>query len=150
METAKPEYASMSLMERGNFLSHSAADVIQQMYYGHDKAGLEVLIKNFKAIIVRARDCVDCLEMLHKEGDVYAKLWLMLEYIGKDGINEDFVSGLEELTECAQECLARNAGVIPTGEEEQAVMRRLRNVMDRAVKRYAAEERRNENVASKE
>lgn len=139
METPKKDYAAMNVIEQESFISHAAADLVQKMYYEHNKAGLEVTVKNLTTIVGRARDCLDCLEMLHKEGDVYAKLWLMLEYMSKDGINEEFVSGLEELTECAQECLARNAGVIPTGEEEQEVMKRLRGVMDNAVKRYREE-----------
>ena len=124
------EYQNMNVSEQENFLSHSLADLVQKMYYEHNKSGLELLIKNLRTIAERARDCVDCLEMLHKEGDVYAKLWLMLEYMGHGGISEEFVCGLEQLTERAQECLARSEGAVLSSKEEQEVLERINAVID--------------------
>ena len=124
------EFDNLNANEQENFLSHALADLVQKMYYEHNKSGLELLIKNLRTIAERARDYVDCLEMLHKEGDVYAKLWLILEYMGKGGISEEFVCGLEELTERAQECLARSEGAVLSSKEEQEVLERINSVID--------------------
>ena len=124
------DFDNLNANEQENFLSHALADLVQKMYYEHNKSGLELLIKNLRTIAERACDCVDCLEMLHKEGDVYAKLWLILEYMGKGGISEEFVCGLEELTERAQECLARSEGAVLSSKEEQEVLERINSVID--------------------
>ena len=133
MKTGK-EYSAMNIAGQENFLSHASADLVQKMYYENNRKGLEILIKNLEAVLERAKDCLDCLDMLKHEGDVYAKIYLLLEYMGKGGISEEFVTGLEELTERAQESLAKSAGVVPVAEEEREVLKRLRAVMDRSEK----------------
>ena len=124
-------YEAMTLSEQESFIAHASADLVQRMYYENNREGLEVVIKNLTLVAERARDCLDCLDMLRREGDVYAKLYLLLEYMGKDGISEEFVAGLEEITERAQESLARSSGAAPTAEEEREVLKRLNAVMDR-------------------
>ncbi|MBR1437909.1 MAG: hypothetical protein IJ587_05165 [Synergistaceae bacterium] len=123
------DFNAMTLSEQESFLSHSSAELVQRLYYENNRKGLEVVVKNLTTIMERAKDCLDCLDMLGREGDVYTKLYLLLEYMGKDGISEDFVAGLAELTERAQETLARNAGVLPMAEEEREVLKRLNSVM---------------------
>lgn len=130
MKTTK-EYSEMTVAGQEKFLSHASADLVQRMYYENNRTGLDVLVKNLEAVLTRARDCLYCLEMLSHEGDVYAKIYLLLEYMGKGGVSEEFVSGLEELTERAQEVLARSTGVAPVAEEEKEVLKRLSSVMDR-------------------
>lgn len=124
------EYDNLNSTEQENFLAHSAANLAQKMYYDHDRKGLEVLVNNLETIAEHARNCLDCLEILHKKGDVFAKIYLLLEYMGKGAISEEFVSGLEELTERAHECLAQSEGVIPTGEEEKKLLAKLGNIID--------------------
>ena len=124
------EYAGMSAASQENFLAHASADLVQRMYYENDRKGLEVVIKNLMAITNRARDCLSCLEMLAHDGDVYSKIYLLVEYAGRNGISEEFVSGLEELTERAQETLAKMSGVIPAADEEREVLKRLGAVID--------------------
>ena len=125
------EYEGMSLFEQESFISHALVEIVQKLYYENDTDGLTVVVKNLRVILSRAQDCLDCLDMLKHEGDVYAKIYLLLEYMGKGGISEEFVSGLEELTERAQEALARNSGVIPAADEEREVLKRLSAVMDK-------------------
>ena len=126
-------YEAMDIAGQENFIAHASADLVQKMYYENNRKGLEVLVKNLKAIIERANDCIDCLDMLKREGDVYTKIYLLLEYMGKGGISEEFVAGLEELTERAQEAFAKNTGggIIPPVEEEREVLKRLSSVMDK-------------------
>ncbi|MBQ7215320.1 MAG: hypothetical protein IJS39_04985, partial [Synergistaceae bacterium] len=72
-----------------------------------------------------------CLDMLNNGGDIYSKIFLLLEYAGREGLNEEFVDGLIEITERAQESLAQKSGVVPAGNEEHKVLERLRAVMNR-------------------
>ena len=131
MKTIIKDYSNLSSVEQENFISHEAANLVQRMYYEHDKKGLSVLISNLDIITGHARNCIECLDILHQKGDVFAKIYLLLEYMGRDGINEDFVSGLEELTERAHECLAQKDGVLPEGEEKIQLMDKLRAILDR-------------------
>ena len=145
-------YEAMDIAGQENFIAHASADLVQKMYYENNRKGLEVLVKNLKAIIERANDCIDCLDMLKREGDVYTKIYLLLEYMGKGGISEEFVSGLEHLTEQAQEAYARSSGVVPAAEEEREVLKRLSSVMDRheiqAVREVRVEEKREASEAA--
>ena len=130
MKTIK-EYEAMSVSEQESFIAHASADLVQKLYYGNDSKGLEVFMKNLTAINNRARVCVECLGILKRENDVCAKIYLLLEYMSKRGINEEFVSGLEEITDFAQEILAEASGSMPTEAERCEIMKRLRNVLDR-------------------
>ena len=130
MKTIK-EYEAMSVSEQESFIAHASADLVQKLYYGNDSKGLEVFMKNLTAINNRARVCVECLGILKRENDVCAKIYLLLEYMSKRGINEEFVSGLEEITDFAQEILAQASGSMPTEAERCEIMKRLRTVLDR-------------------
>ena len=134
------EYDEMSLFEQESFISHALVEMVQKLYYENNADGLTVVVKNLRVILSRAQDCLDCLDMLKREGDVYSKIYLLLEYMGKGGISEEFVSGLEELTERAQEALAQNSGVIPVADEELEVLKRLSAVMDRHDRQAMQEE----------
>ncbi len=125
------EYDSLTLSGQENFLSHASADLVQKMYYENDSKGLEVVIKNLQTVIDRARECLYCLDVLRSEGDVYTKIYLLLEYMSKGGLSEEFVGGLVQLTELATENLARSSGAIPAPEEEREVLKRLSSLMDR-------------------
>ena len=124
------EYDALSVIEQENFLAHSAAELVQKMYYSQDKKGLEVIKSNLKTISEHARNCIECLEILQQKGDVFTKIYLLLEYMGKGSISEEFVSGLEQLTERAHEALAKSEGVIPTGDEQKELLARLGNIID--------------------
>ena len=125
------EYEAMNTAERENFLAHASADLIHKMYYENNGKGLDVFIKNMTAIVKRARDCLECLGILKREDDVYSKIYLLLEYMSKRGISEEFVSELENITEFAQESLAQATGAVPTEAERCEIMKRLRTVLDR-------------------
>ena len=134
------EYEAMSLSRQESFISHASVDLVQKMYYENNQEGLEVFVKNLTTVLERAKECIDCLDLLRQEGDVYAKIYLLLEYMGKGGISEEFVSGPEELTERAQEAFARSSGVVPVAEEEREVLKRLSSVMDQHEEQAQAEE----------
>lgn len=130
MKTIK-EYEAMDIVGQESFIAHACADLVYRMYYGNDSKGLEVLMKNLTTIISKAQDCIDCLDILRRDGDVYAKIYLLLDYAGKDGISEEFVGGLLELSERAQEAFAHNAGSELAADEEKEVLKRLNAVMNR-------------------
>ena len=125
------EYEALTVTGQESFLAHASADLVQKLYYENDMDGLMVLVKNLGVVLERAKNCIECLDMLRREGDVYSKIYLLLEYMGRDGISEAFVSGLEELTGRAQEAYAKSSGVVPAAEEEREVLKRLSAVMDK-------------------
>lgn len=122
------EFDAMNMMEQESFISHAGADLVHKLYYENDRKGLEVLVKNLTLVIDRAKDCIDCLDMLRREGDVFTKLYLLLEYMGKDGISEEVALGLEKLIDRAQ-FLAQSSEAAPTAEEEREVVKQLNSVM---------------------
>lgn len=69
--------------------------------------------------------------MLQREGDVYAKIYLLLDYMGQKGITEEFVSELTEIAEVAQENFAQNNGAEMSEGEEKQVMKNLREAMNK-------------------
>ncbi len=112
----------MTLQEQALFISHAAAGLVDELYYNKDKAGLEAMMKSFRLVSDHARDCVDCLELMSREGDVLKKVRLLLEYLGVKGLTGDFVCELEELTAQAQEDLRQTTeGAISEVEEAEAV-----------------------------
>lgn len=125
------EYEAMSVMEQESFIAHASADLVQKLYYGNDSKGLEVVVKNLTAVRDRAQNCLECLGILKRENDVCSKIYLLLEYMSKSGISEEFVSGLEEIAEFAQEILSQTGGAMPTEDERREIMKRLRTVLDR-------------------
>ena len=128
------DFDALSDVEKGNFIAHQAANLVQKMYYQHDKKGLEVFLSNLDIIAKHARNCVECLEILHQKGDVFAKIYLLLEYMGRNGINEEFVSGLQEITERANECLAMKDNPETNGHLDlldNDVLNNLRSIIDR-------------------
>ena len=125
-------YRDVTIQERVGFLSHSAAELVQTMYYGRDVKGLEVLIKNFESVLEHARNCLSCLEILGQGGDVYSKIYMLLDYLGQEGMTEEFVYGLEDLTEHAQECLGGEV----SKEAEAAALRNMRKLMSRNAAEY--------------
>ena len=125
------EYEAMDEKQQVSFISHAGVDLVQKMYYENERTGLEVFVENLEEIISRAKDCIDCLDILKQEGDVYAKIYLLLEYMGKDGMSEEFLGGLLDLSERAQEAFARNSGATLAVEEEKEVLKRLNAIMNR-------------------
>lgn len=125
------DFNTLPLEQQEIFIAHACADIVQGFFFSGNRNGLLLIIKNLSAILQRANDCLACLDMLNNGGDIYSKIFLLLEYAGREGLNEEFVDGLIEITERAQESLAQNAGVVPAGNEEHKVLERLRNVMDR-------------------
>lgn len=128
--TPMKEYEAMTLSGQEKFLAHASADLVQKLYYENNRDGLHVVVKNLTLVIERAKDCLACLDMLSKEGDVYSKIYLLLEYMGKGGISEEFVSGLVEISERAQEVFARETGTPESEEEEREVLKRLNEAMN--------------------
>ena len=121
----------MTVLEQECFIAHSAADLVHKLYYDNNAKGLETFCKNLTAILERARDCLDCLAMLQREGDVYAKIYLLLDYMGQKGITEEFVSELTEIAEVAQENFAQNNGAEMSEGEEKEVLKNLREAMNK-------------------
>ena len=116
------EYKDMTLKEQAGFISHSAAGLVEELYYGGDKTGLEVLVKNLELIAGHAKDCLDCLELIGKKGNVLKKVRLMLEYLGMTDLTGDFVCELEELTAQVQEdFLQTTDGAVSERDEEDAI-----------------------------
>ncbi len=125
------EFDALNIEQKESFIAHTCADIVQGFFISGNRNGLGVIIKNLSAILERAKDCLACIDMLNNGGDVYSKILLLLEYAGRNGLNEEFVDGLIDITERAQESLAQKSGVVPAGNEERKVLERLRNVMDR-------------------
>ena len=125
------EFDALNIEQKESFIAHTCADIVQGFFIAGNRKGLEVIIMNLSAILQRAKDCLSCIDMLNNGGDVFSKILLLLEYAGRNGLSEEFVDGLIEITERAQESLAQNAGVVPAGNEERKVLERLRAVMDR-------------------
>ena len=125
------EFDALNIEQKESFIAHTCADIVQGFFISGNRKGLEVIIKNLSAILERAKDCLSCIDMLNNGGDVFSKILLLLEYAGRNGLSEEFVDGLIEITERAQESLAQKSGVVPAGNEERKVLERLRAVMDR-------------------
>lgn len=125
------EYEEMSALEQESFIAHASADLVQKMYYENNSKGLEVFTKNLTVVMNRAKVCIECLGILKRENDVCSKIYLLLDYMSKRGISKEFVSGLEEITDFAQEILAQADGAMPTEAERREIMKRLHAVLDR-------------------
>lgn len=134
------EYEAMSVMEQESFIAHASADLVQKLYYGNDSKGLEVVVKNLTAVRDRAQNCLECLGILKRENDVCSKIYLLLGYMSKSGIDEKFVSELEGITEYAKNILAQTKGAsTPTEAERKRVMENLRIVLDESDKQVVSE-----------
>ena len=126
--------------QSGSFLAHSAAELAYKFYYERDRKGLEMLVKDLETVTAHTRNCIECLDFLNSQGESFSKIYLLLEYMGRDGVDEEFVSNLEALAERARECLDNDEGFSMTQEEEFDMIRRLNQTMDQHEKEYRSEE----------
>lgn len=133
-------YELMSTVEQEHFLSHSCAELAQKMYHDCDKKGLEVFIKNLEVVIGHAKNCIDCIELLQKQGDAADKIFLLIDYLGKDGINEEFMSDLDEFVDKAHEALNEESVPELNKQEIKQICSQLNSVMDRKEHEYEEEQ----------
>lgn len=129
-----------STYEQVRLHSHETAELIEAIFYGNDKAGLELLIRHLEFFVEHAKSCVSCLEFVGQGGSPYKKIQLLLGYLGHEGISEEFVSELEELTDEAHEYLETEEDEEETKKAESAALENMRMLLDRAEKRAALEE----------
>ena len=123
--------AALSATESGSFVAHSVAELAYKFYYERDRKGLEMLSKDLEAVLSHTRNCIDCLDFLNSQGESFAKIYLLLEYMGHKGISEEFVNNIEELAERARECLDNDEDMKLDADEEFDLIRRLNSTMDK-------------------
>lgn len=126
----------MTLKDRARFISHATATLTDELYYTKDKVGLEVLIKNLELILGHARDCLDCVELMSRGGDVFKKIKLMLEYLALTDLNEEFVGQLEMLATQVHEDWAQSTEAAISEFEEAEMVKRLKGL----IKKHELEE----------
>ena len=131
---------ALSATESGSFVAHSAAELAYKFYYERDRKGLEVLMKDLEAVLSHTKNCIDCLDFLNSQGDSFAKIYLLLEYMGHKGISEEFVNNIEELAERARECLDNDEDMKLDADEEFDLIRRLNSTMDKHERDYRSEQ----------
>ena len=89
----------ISLGDRETFLSSSCIELVKSMVEAKDEKGLEVLRKN----LITLADFTDTmqfeLEMQLRRTKITQKIKSLYSYIQKNGLNNNAVSSLEELTE---------------------------------------------------
>ena len=109
-----------------------AAELIETIFYGNDKKGLESVIRSFDFLIRHARKCKSCLEFVGDGENPYKKIQLLLGYLGHEGISEDFVSELEEITDQAHEYLETDKDEEQLKAAEAAALENMRMLLDKA------------------
>ena len=132
--------AALSATESGSFVAHSVAELAYKFYYEHDRKGLEMLSKDLEAVLSHTRNCIDCLDFLNSQGESFAKIYLLLEYMGHKGISEEFVNNIEELAERARECLDNDETFEASPDEEFELIRRLNSAIDKHERDYRNEQ----------
>ena len=131
---------ALSATESGSFVAHSAAELAYKFYYERDRKGLEMLSKDLEAVLSHTRNCIDCLDFLNSQGESFAKIYLLLEYMGHKGISEEFVNNIEELAERARECLDNDETFEASPDEEFELIRRLNSAIDKHERDYRNEQ----------
>ena len=129
-----------SIYEQVRLHSHKTAELIEAIFYGNDKAGLELLIRHLEFFVEHAKSCVSCLEFVGDGENPYKKIQLLLGYLGHEGISEDFVSELEEITDQAHEYLETEEDKEEMKAAEQAALENMRMLLDKSEKRAATED----------
>lgn len=129
-----------ALQGNGSFVAHSAAELAYRFYYDRDRKSLELFSKDLEAVLSHVHNCIDCLDFLESQGESFAKIYLLLEYMGHDGISEEFVSNLEELAERARECLDNDETLKLNPDEEFNLIRRLNSTIDKHEREFRSEQ----------
>lgn len=124
----------------GSYVAHSAAELVYEFYYDRDRKSLEMFAKDLEAVLSHIRNCIDCLNFLESQGESFAKIYLLLEYMGHDGISEEFVTNLEELAERARDCLDNDETLKLNPDEEFDLIRRLNSKIDEHERNFRAEQ----------
>jgi len=124
-------YETMTTMEQVSFIAHSSIELVQKMYYEKNKKGLEIFLKNCSLITNHAKDCFDCIELLSKKGDTFNKIFLLIDYLGQKGINEEFIDDLHEMLNKAQEFYEQPETEEPTHEDIARGCANLRAIIDK-------------------
>ena len=124
----------------GSFVAHSAAELSYKFYYDSYKRSLELFAKDLEAVLSHVHNCIDCLSFLESQGESFAKIYLLLEYMGHEGISEDFVTNLEELATRARDCLDNDETLKLNPDEEFDLIRRLNSKIDEHERDFRAEQ----------
>ena len=126
--------------QQGSFLAHSVAQLSYKFYYEQDKRGLELLARDLQAVLSHVNNCIESLNFLNNKGEIYAKLYLLLEYIGHEQMTEEFVKNLEALAERARACYENDEELEPSIEERFEIVRGLMQTIDKHEKEYKSSE----------
>ena len=117
-----------------------AAELIETIFYGNDMKGLESVIRSFDFLAGHARRCKSCLEFIGDGENPYKKIQLLLGYLGHEGISEDFVAELEDITDQAHEYLETEEDEEQLKAAEAAALENMRMLLDKAEMQAATEE----------
>ena len=123
-------YDEMTALNKEHFLAHSSVELVHSLYHSSDRKGLETFLKNFEYVTSYARDCLECLDILDKKGDVFNKIFLLIDHVGQGGITEDFVNDMKEIADKAQ-FTYEHEGEEPSEDEINSTLTNLRKVMAR-------------------
>ena len=121
------DFLNLSVANQESFIAHSAAELVQSLYYNQDAKGLDVIISNLETVIDYAKNCRSCLDILQQKGNVYTKINLLLEFLGQKGISEEFVDALENISIHAHDCLEGS----PSKLDENVALMNVRLLMNR-------------------
>ena len=140
MKNHEKNYDAVNAHEQIRLLSHNVAEVIETIFYGNDKNGLELLIRHLEFFVEHARSCVSCLEFVGQGENPYKKIKLLLGYLGHEGISEDFAAELEDMTDQVNEYLETDEeNEEQMKEAEEAALENMRKLLDEAERRATVE-----------
>ena len=103
MTSAIENFDAMSSQEKCDVITNAASELAYSFYYEQDREGLNLLIEKLEVQLVVMRNCVECLNFINTpSGDIFAKINLLMDFLGNIEMAENAIEKLEKITERAR------------------------------------------------
>ena len=144
MQSTDKKFNALNNPEKRDIVTNAAKELISLFYYEQDTQMLDAFKSDLAGLIYEVDERKKCLNFIQGKGEVFSKIYLLLDFIGGQGVSEEFVEGLEQLAAQARKSLSTGTDdddEISPAEEARA-LRNIRQVMQQHLNEYQVESKR--------
>ena len=144
MQSTDKKFNALNNPEKRDIVTNAAKELISLFYYEQDTQMLDAFKSDLAELMYEVDERKKCLNFIQGKGEVFSKIYLLLDFIGGQGVSEEFVEGLEQLAAQARKSLSTGTDdddEISPAEEARA-LRNIRQVMQQHLNEYQVESKR--------
>ena len=144
MQNVDKKFNAMSNPEKSDIVTNAAKELINLFYYEQDTHMLDAFKSDLAELMYEVDERKKCLSFIQGKGEVFSKIYLLLDFIGGQGVSEEFVEGLEQLAAQARKSISTVGSNDDDDDEispadEARALRNIRQIMQQHLNEYQAE-----------